>query len=56
MIKIDKKERDWLVKNGVCTGNNGISRTYAHYKHYYLCESFKNLTLHDKYIAEHTIK
>lgn len=56
MIKIDKKERDWLVNNGVRIGGEGISRTYSNYKHYYLCESKFNMAMHKKYLDTHIIK
>ena len=56
MIKIDKKERDWLVNNGVRVGSEGVSRTYSHYKHYYLCENKHNMIMHKKYIDSHTSK
>lgn len=56
MIKIDKKERDWLVNNGVRVGSEGVSRTYSHYKHYYLCENKHNMLMHKKYIDSHTSK
>lgn len=45
MIKISKKERDELIKLGVVTGENGISRTHSHNISYYLCESKFNLRL-----------
>lgn len=45
MIKITKKEADELRKMGVTNGTNGISHTIGHHKHYYLCESPRNLEL-----------
>lgn len=45
MIKINKKERDWLISKGVRCGTNGISRTYNHSKHWFLCESVDNMKL-----------
>lgn len=44
MIKITKKDAFTLNKDyGVKFGENGISRTHGHNKHYYLCESEYNL-------------
>ena len=45
MIKITKKEAEQLRKMGVSDKSNGISHTVGHHKHYYLCESPKNLEL-----------
>ena len=43
MIPITKLERDALTKKyGVWYGEGGISRSYTHSPHYYLCESDKN--------------
>ena len=50
IVKIDKKEVESLVKNGVTYGYNGISHTYSrHRKTYYIAESFKNMKLHNEY-------
>ena len=44
MIPISKKVMEVLTKEyGVQFGENGISRTYSHKHHYFLCESGKNL-------------
>lgn len=44
MIKISKEDALKLNKEyGVKFGENGISRTHGHNKHYYLCESEYNL-------------
>lgn len=45
MIKITKKEAIELRKMGVSDKTNGITHTYGHHKHYYLCESPRNLEL-----------
>ena len=43
MIQISKTERDILTKKyGIQYGEGGISRTYTHSSHYFLCESEKN--------------
>ena len=42
MIRINKRERDYLASIGLWYGENGISRTYSHNKSYYLCESKEN--------------
>ena len=51
MISISKKTMNVLVKDyGLYFGENGISRTYTHDHHYYLCESYANLkTLKEYY-------
>ena len=44
MIKISKEDALKLNKeHGVPFGENGISRTHSHHKHYYLCESEYNI-------------
>lgn len=43
MIKITKEEAKQLRQMGVSNNTNGISHTYGHTKHYYLCESSKNI-------------
>lgn len=41
---------EYLVENGVPFGENGISRTNSRKrKNYYLCMSFRNTKLHEKY-------
>jgi hypothetical protein len=42
MIKITKREAEQLREMGVKDNTNGISHTYGHHKHYYLCESLHN--------------
>lgn len=50
IIKIDKNEMEFLVKNGVPMGEDGISHSVArHRRTYYMCESYKNMKLHEKY-------
>lgn len=43
---------EYLVKNGVSFGENGISKTVSSGKKasYYLTESFENKKLHKKYL------
>ena len=48
MIKISSNEAKKLSKLGVPYGENGISHTHGHHKHYYLCESKKNTSLLEK--------
>ena len=43
LIRITKDEAKKLRKMGVCDRTNGISHTFSHHKHYYLCESEKNI-------------
>lgn len=43
MIKISCNEAKELNKLGIKYGENGISHTHGHHKHYYLCESEYNL-------------
>lgn len=45
MIKITKKEANQLRAMGVSNHTNGISHTWGHHKHYFLCESTRNLGL-----------
>ncbi len=45
MIKITKEEAQQLRRMGVSDRVNGITHTYGHHKHYYLCESPRNLEL-----------
>ena len=53
MIRITKQERDWLVKNGVKLGDNGISHTVArHRRTYYLTESKKNMEIYNRYLNQ----
>ena len=53
MIKITKLERDYLTKKcGDWYGENGISRTYNHFHHLYLCESEKNKKYLRQYYKE----
>ena len=56
MIKISSEEAKELNKMGVKYGENGISRTHGHKKHYFLCESKKNIGflngLRQKYIIK----
>lgn len=50
IIKINKNEMEFLVKNGVPIGEDGISHSVArHRRTYYMCESVKNMKLHNKY-------
>ena len=48
LIKITKQEAKKLHELGVQYGENGISRTHNHQKHYFLCESKKNLGILNK--------
>lgn len=52
ILLINKKEKDFLVANGVTFGENGISKTVSGGKRatYYLTESFVNKKLHKKYL------
>ena len=43
LIKISKKEAFKLRQMGVSDRRDGISHTWGHHKHYYLCESRQNL-------------
>ena len=43
MIKISKDEAKKLRKLGVSDNKDGISHTWGHHRHYYLCESTKNM-------------
>lgn len=46
MISISAKTMNALVKDyGLYFGENGISRTFTHKHHYFLCESFQNLKI-----------
>lgn len=45
LVRITKREAKELRKRGVSDNTNGISHTYGHNKHYYLCESLRNMTL-----------
>ncbi len=50
IIKIDKNEMEFLIKNGVPMGEDGVSHSVArHRRTYYMCESYRNRKLHDKY-------
>jgi hypothetical protein len=53
MIPITKAERDALTKKyGIQYGEGGISRTFTHSSHYYLCESKKNKDKLKEYYKE----
>lgn len=43
LIKISKKEAERLRTMGVSNGRDGISHTWGHHRHYYLCESSHNM-------------
>ena len=43
MVKISKEEAKKLNALGIQYGENGISHTHSHNKHYFLCESKKNM-------------
>ena len=45
MIKISKKEANKLREMGVKNYHDGITHTWGHHKHYYLCESSENMKL-----------
>ena len=50
ILPISKNEMEFLVKNGVKFGEDGISHTTSrHRKNYFLCMSRKNAELHQKY-------
>lgn len=52
ILPITKKEMEFLVKNGVKFGENGISHTTSrHRRNYYLCMSRHNKKLHEEYTA-----
>ena len=53
MIKVNKKEVEWLRKNGVPDHEDGISRTLG--GTYYLCESKANLSKLKEYRDSITI-
>ena len=55
IIPITKQERDYLVKNGVRYGENGISKTKGHYKNYYLCTSRNNMILLNQYSRKNIV-
>lgn len=41
---------EFLIKNGVPMGEDGVSHSVArHRRTYYMCESYRNRKLHDKY-------
>lgn len=50
MIKIDKKEMEYLVKRGVRFGENGLFKTVSNVKTYYIAETRKNLEFHNQYM------
>lgn len=58
ILKITKKEVDFLTKRGVKYGENGISKTVAGGKKatYYLTESVRNMRLHEKYLDKIIVK
>ena len=49
MIKITKDEAKHLVTCGVQFGDGGLAHTHGKYKHYFLAESYRNLSLLKKY-------
>ena len=50
ILPISKNEMEFLVKNGVRFGEDGISHTTSrHRRNYFLCMSRKNMELHRKY-------
>ena len=50
IIKIDKNEMEYLIENGVPMGEDGVSHSVArHRRTYYMCESYNNMKLHNKY-------
>lgn len=52
ILPISKKEMEFLVKQGVRFGEDGISHTTSrHRRKYYLCMSRRNNKLHEEYIA-----
>lgn len=52
MLRITEAEKRYLTTHGVGYGENGISHTYSHNQHYYICETPKNKELLKKYYAE----
>lgn len=48
MIKINKKEKEYLVSNGVPYGENGVSIS-GNRRSFYLCESQRNINLLNQY-------
>lgn len=45
MIKISKEEAMKLKTMGVSDKKDGISHTWGHHRHYYLCESLQNMQI-----------
>lgn len=45
MIQISKEAAQYLTSHGVNYGENGISRTHGHHKHYYMCACEDNTDL-----------
>lgn len=56
MVKISKKERDYLVSKGVVCGTNGISKTYNHNTHWFLAETKTNMALLNNYRTSRIVK
>ena len=45
LIKISKQEANKLRQMGVLDRRDGITHTWGHHRHYYLCESVRNMQL-----------
>jgi hypothetical protein len=56
MIKISNFEAKKLNELGVNYGENGISHTYGHNRHYFLCESKKNMNMLEQLRQKSIIK
>jgi hypothetical protein len=50
IVKISKLEMEYLIKNGIKFGENGMCYTTSrHRRNYYLTESNKNMSLLNEY-------
>ena len=54
MIKINEKERDYLLGKGFKFGDD-LHRTFSHHKHYYVTERPKLLNILNSYRKSVTI-
>ena len=52
IIRISKKEMEYLVSNGIGYAEGGIKSTTGHHKSWYVTTSKKCLALLDKYRKE----
>ena len=52
IIRISKKEMEYLVSNRIGYGENGIKSTTGHHKSWYVATSKRCMALLDKYRKE----